>query len=157
MSSYVVEKERFIKAAGILAGIYEATSRNVRKLWVYDYERGHVMEAADYYDRFCELFLMNALSVQEQYHDAAPETDDNEYKATFAAFMQRGKTLMMYRDKLPKMVYELADFFREVQYQTEKDEYMFKMQMLFGNILRALLDLVDPYSDERMKRTMFEI
>ena len=106
-----------------------------------------------------ELHIQKAVDVTDvdAQLDAAPETDDNEYKATFAAFMQRGKTLMMYRDKLPKIVYELADFFREVQYQTEKDEYMFKMQMLFGNILRALLDLVDPYSDERMKRTMFEI
>ena len=157
MSSYVVEKERFVKAAGILAGIAEATKGNIIRLYVYDYENGRVMEAQDYYDRFVECFVMNSLSVQEQYHEESPWTDDDDYKAVFALFMQRGKALTRNREQLRKMIYELMEFFREVEYQTEKESYMFKMQLLFGNITRHLLYMADPYSEERRRRDMFDI
>jgi hypothetical protein len=158
MSSYVVEKERFVKAAGILAGIYQATENSVMKLYVYDYQYGHVMGPKDYYNRFCECFLMNALSVQEQYHDETPETDDNKYTEVFADYMQLGKMIMTrYRGKLQEMIFELADFFREVEYQTEKLEYLFKMKMIFGEILSSLTELADSYRSERMKRQTFDI
>lgn len=139
MSSYVIGKEEYIKAAGVVAGI-----ASIKKIWVYDYMARRNMEPEDYYSRFVECFNMNALSVMEQYGDTAPETDSNDYKRTFKAAMMKGKSAAMAPDHLRDMILNLRDFFASAEYQTEKEAYYFKMQMFFDRVLVALLPYMAP-------------
>ena len=44
MSSFVIAKEEYIKAAGLIAGIKDVH----RDIWLYDYEYGRNMEADDF-------------------------------------------------------------------------------------------------------------
>ena len=74
MSSFVISKKEYIKAAGIVAGIAEAQ----RDFWLFDYEAQRNSTPEDYYNRFAECYTMNALSVQEQYGDDKPEADAEE-------------------------------------------------------------------------------
>ena len=65
-----------MKAAGLVAGISNA----MRDFWLYDVETRRNSTKEDFIRRFSECYTMNALSVQMQYDDPAPETDSNEYR-----------------------------------------------------------------------------
>lgn len=137
MSSFTISKKEYIKAAGIVAGIAEASARGAGRyqLWLYDYETQRNSTAEDYYRRFSECYTMNAISVGEQYHDRTPETDSNEYRAEFKAAQAAGKKLYFEQgEKLKKAIMELRQFFHSAIYQTEKYSYMFKMQFFFYQI-----------------------
>lgn len=149
MSSFVVNKEEYIKAAGIVAGIAEAKNGgSLDRFWIYDYERGHNMTAADYYDRFAECYTMNALSVQEQYHDDMPERDDCDYMDTFTSYKDKAKRLIMQPEKLKNIILDLHRFFRCAEYQTEKEAYFWKMTTFFNRITNQLLPLMAPAREE---------
>lgn len=151
MSSFTISKSDYIKAAGIVAGIAEASGRGngCRQVWLYDYETGRNSTPEDYYRRFTECFEMNALSVQEQYHDSTPELDSGEYKAEFKAALQTGKRLYFEQgEKLKNAIMELRQFFNSAIYQTEKQAYMFKMQMFFNQILSQLMVYLWTYEPE---------
>ena len=74
MSSYVISKRDYIRAAGLLAGIAEFYNRTYYDLWLYDYEHRRNMTTPDYHEQFTRLFELNAESVAWQYDDEAPET-----------------------------------------------------------------------------------
>lgn len=139
MSSFVIGKEEYIKAAGICAGI-----ASIKKMWVYDYIARRNMEPEDYYNRFSECYTMNALSVQEQYQDAEPETDPADYLQTFKTYQAKGRAAATNPEKLRGLILDLRDFFASAQYQTEKESYYFKMQALFNTILVALMPHMAP-------------
>ena len=135
MSSFTISKKEYVKAAGIVAGI-----ASIKKMWVYDYQAGHNMEKKDYYERFVECFEMNALSVQEQYHDDSPEFDSATYQDEFNLAYSYGRTTAAVEPHhLPEVIMNLRNFFSCAEYQTEKMEYMFKMRMLFNQILVELM------------------
>ena len=143
MSSFVIGKEEYIKAAGVIAGIAD-----VKNIWLYDYSQNRNSTPEDYYRRFTECFEMNMLSVQEQYDENVPESDSNEYMETFKAYMQKGKNAAMYPEKLKNIIMDLWQFFRSAQYQTEKEAYYFKMQMYFNSILVALMPYLHSHESE---------
>ena len=135
MSSFTICKKEYVKAAGIVAGI-----ASVKKLWVYDYQSGRNMTKEDYYNRFVECFEMNALSVQEQYHDESPELDSKEYRDVFNCAYSYGRTnAAVSPQHLPEIIMNLRSFFSSAEYQTEKEAYMFKMKSLFNQILVELM------------------
>ena len=144
MSSFVIGKEAYIKAAGIIAGISEASNRgNGSHIWLYDYESGRNANAEDYYKRFVECYEMNALSVQEQYKDHDLESDNSKYMTTFKKAVAAGRALYYNGgEKLKKAIMELRHFFESAIYQTEKPEYMFKMQFYFNNISAQLMQFL---------------
>ena len=150
MSSFVIDKKNYIIAAGIIAGISEASNRgNGAHVWLYDYESGRNAAADDYYRQFCRMFDMNCLSVAEQYHETDPWTDGKEYRREFAAAIKTGKSLYMNGgDKLKKAIMELRQFFHSAIYQTEKYEYLFQMQMYFYGIEDQLMEFLYPYEPE---------
>lgn len=139
MSSFVIGKSEYVKAAGAVAGIASAS----RHFWVYDYRSNRNMTDEDYYNRFCECFMMNAISVQEQYHDETAELDDNDYKALFNQYRKKGISAFCNPSVLRNMIYELRNFFSSAAYQTEKEAYFFQMKMLFNEILNQLFGLLD--------------
>ena len=138
MSSFVISKKQYVKAAGIIAGI----SESARDFWLYDYEAGRNSTPDDYYNRFSECYNMNALSVQDQYGDTEPETDGDDYKDIFKEYRKKGKDIYFFGDK-KKAIIELLHFFNSALYQTETEAYYFKMQLYFYRIIVALLQYCD--------------
>jgi len=137
MSSYIIAKEEFMKAAGLVAGLAKGLD-----LWIYDYETGRNSIEEDYKRKFSQFYEMNCLSVTEQYHGdevGAPAHETDEYSASFSAYYKIGRSLCMRGGKaLLKAIRELQQFFSSVIYQTEKYEYMFMMQFFFDRIISGL-------------------
>ena len=131
MSSYVISKSDYVKAAGTVAGMASALD-----LWLYDYQAGRKSEPEDFYNRFCEVFTMNSLSVQEQYDDPEPETDSNGYQQEFNKAFQAAKSKIFSKSDGAKiLLYKLSDFFSSAVYQIENYNYMFKTKMYFDGII----------------------
>lgn len=139
MSSFVIDKKEYIKAAGIVAGVASAS----RDFWVYDYVEHHNSTAEDFYNRFCDVYRLNALSVQEQYNDPEPEADTNSYKAVFNQYMKYGR--QYYFKGMKTALIELKDFFRSAIYQIENEEYARKTELYFSRIIDALIDKCFPH------------
>ena len=88
MSSFVISKSEYIKAAGLIAGLAEASSKShANRFWLYNFKDNRNYTTDDYYKTFCKCFEYNALSVQQQYKDEQPELDDNEYKDVFKEYI----------------------------------------------------------------------
>jgi hypothetical protein len=145
MSSFVISKSEYVKAAGVVSGIADATKNRCRKFAIYGYQERRWMNEKDYYNRFVECFEMNAISVSEQYHDDTVYTDSNEYMKEFREYQMIGKSAVMRPDKLREIIFELKQFFSGAQYQTEKEAYFFKMSMFFNQIIVELMDVAFPY------------
>lgn len=148
MSSFVIEKAEYIKAAGAIAGIIEGSNYGIREVFVYDYQNHRRMEDKDFYNRFVECFEMNSLSVQEQYTDGDRYTDSNDYMDLFFEYKNVGKKSAYDDCKLREIIFNLRDFLRSAEYQVEKEAYFFKMKMLFNEILVALMGLLYPHECE---------
>lgn len=142
MSSYVISKEDYIKAAGIVAGIAE-----VKELWIFDYQKGRSMTTADYYDKFVEIFEMNAISVQEQYGDKEPEHDNNTYMKTWEKAYRKGKQFAYY-ENIEEPTLHLVDFFSSVVYQIEKPAYMWNVRSFFDRLAVQLFEKAHPHEVE---------
>lgn len=137
MSSYVISKREYIKAAGIVAGIVavsELPGRNGRRVWVYDYTMRRNMTAADYRRQFAACYELNARSVAEQYGDEEPEHDEGDYHAEYsAAFRYAYKTFCSGYGREIIMT-DLRGFFQCALYQTENEEYAAAMRYFFDMV-----------------------
>lgn len=141
MSSFVIDKSEYIKAAGLINGI-AAHKRD--GIFIYDYEKRRRMSEQDIMEKFVECFTMNALSVQIQYHEPEAWTDDGEYLKEYKEAKTRG--LMEYAHGNGKnIMLQLRDFFRSAIYQTEYEPYMWKMKIFFSAVLDEVIDIVFPH------------
>jgi len=148
MSSYIISKQEYMKAAGLVTGL----SEELRHFWLYDYETRRNSTAEDYKRKFTECYEMNVISVKEQYHGdevGADARDQNEYKQDFETYRKLGKQLC-YNDGQPLInaIHELNAFFGSCLYQTEYDPYMFKMQMFFNQIITELFKTSSHYETQ---------
>ena len=112
MSSFVVNKSEYIKAAGIVSGLAELYADRygtTHRIWIYDYVTGRNMTAEDYYRNFTECYTMNALSVQEQYNDDEPETDDDDYMELFNEYRTKAKRITNDRAKMQEVILQLHE------------------------------------------------
>lgn len=116
MSSFVINKIEFVKAAGLMYGIEESKPHSFR----------YFLENVR--DNFVRAFEFNALSVAEQYHDEEPYKDELTYDSTFEEYRRKGRTIWtldssrtcpMNRKELRNA---LTDFFHSVLYQIENQE-----------------------------------
>jgi hypothetical protein len=143
MSSFVIGKQEYIKAAGLVAGLAKTL-----EIWNYNPETGFNSTPQDYYNKFVKFFEMNALSVAEQYHETAPYTDSNEYNDLFKKYQKAGETIGITREGLKEAVAELEQFFSSASYQTEYEPYMYAMDFYFNNLLVALYKKAYPIEAE---------
>ena len=148
MSSFIIGKTEYVKAAGAIAGIVEGSNRGINEVFVYDYQSRHRMGDKEFYDRFVECFEMNSLSFQEQYRETELYTDSNDYKDLFSKYKKIGKSAVFDDKKLRKIIFDLRDFMKSAEYQTEKETYFFKMKMFFNEILVQLMGLLYPHECE---------
>ena len=144
MSSFTIAKSEYIKAAGLVAGLAQEL-----KAWIFDYECQRNSTDEDFRRKFTECFEMNALSVKEQYRGdevGAPSTDASSYMKEFKEYKNAGITLAIESGPaLTNAINELSQFFSSAIYQTEKDSYMFKMQMYFDHIIVELFKQASHY------------
>lgn len=116
MSSFVINKVEFVKAAGLMYGIEESKPHSFR----------YFLENVR--DNFVRAFEFNALSVAEQYHDDEPYKDELTYDSVFEEYCRKGRTIWtldssrtcpMNKKELRNA---LTDFFHSVLYQIENRE-----------------------------------
>ena len=135
MSSFVIAKSEYMKAAGLVSGI----AGEMRDFWFYDVETRRNSTPDDYRRKFEECYTMNALSVQMQYNDKEPETDSNTYDSEYNEYKRLGAQLVMNGGRVfTDAVHELQSFFGSCMYQTEYEPYMYKMQMFFNALTAEL-------------------
>lgn len=141
MSSFVISKSDYIKAAGTIAGIADYAKHGPHKcVFVCGFYQRR-MEKADFYNAFVECFEMNAMSVYEQYKHHEDEeiwTDGGDYMKEFERYYSFGASLVRDRAKLREIISELHTFLQSAIYQTEFPAYEMKMKFLFNEILVAL-------------------
>lgn len=145
MSSFIIDKEEYAKAAGLVAGIME-----FKGTFLYDYQKSRRATAADIYDTFTACYEMNKLSVIEQYDDtemAGPEPTDKATADIFYQYLRKAKNNCMAPDKLKEMIMQLRSFFQCSKYQTENQGYFWKMEMIYNRILVAFMPYLHTESD----------
>ena len=141
MSSYVIDKKEYIKAAGFIAGLTENFS--VRDFWLYDFSVGRNMTKEDYHRQFSAFYNMNAASVKEQYNDSVCESDENDYMDIFNEYRKKGR--QMYLADVKSALIDLIDFFDSVCYQVEDDEYNKYMRAFFDRVVVEAFSKIHPH------------
>lgn len=122
MSSFVVDKSEFIKAAGLLYGIEAAKGVHAHK-WFLDNVR----------ERFVECYELNAQSVDEQYNEISA-IDTESYDDVFKQYGQIGLEIGFGTCKkidLKSLRIKMWMFFNSVLYQTESEEAHDKISSWF--------------------------
>lgn len=114
MSSFIVDKVEFIKAAGLMYGIEDA------KLHKHEYFLQHVR----YY--FVNAYKANVKSVNLQYGDNVAE-DKNEYSDVFELYKIKGGQIYNGNGNegiknIEQLRPKLVHFFRSVLYQIEDSD-----------------------------------
>lgn len=129
MSSFVVDKSEFMKAAGLMYGIEAAKGVKAHK-WFLDHVR----------ERFVECYELNAQSVDEQYNEVSA-TDTESYDDVFKQYGQIGIEIGLGYSKrcdLKALRFKLWKFFNSVLYQTENEEANTRMASFFYTCLTKL-------------------
>ena len=135
MSSYIVNKREFVKAAGLMCG-YEESKRYSHR-WFIDNVR----------KEFEHAYALNVISVNEQYGDnVEPETD--EYDEVFESYRKMGALIQRegyastngviftkVADVMDKRAFRRSmwNFFNSVLYQIENDAAHRAVAELFYN------------------------
>ena len=152
MSSFVVSKSEYTKAAGFLAALVEAKNYYrdpVLSLW--NRRRGGYYTAEDVLKDFHRLYRINAEAVAAQYGDPEPEKDTADYgegfknaKARGEDLMRRGYTLdqQTARRDLQRATYGCIMFFRSALYQIEGDEFERRALMILNKYFRGLYEVL---------------
>ena len=164
MSSFVISKSEYIKAAGFLAAVTEARNyyrEPVLSLWKRSEARRYTAE--DVRKDFAALYRINAAAVAEQYGDREPENETATYAAVFLAAKARGADLMRrgYMQgsgtavhELRRATYGLVMFLRSAMYQIEGDEYERRALRILNKYYRglyAMLQKLDGLTDDDVR------
>lgn len=142
MSSFIVSKREYIKAAGLMCG-YEEAKRDSHK-WFIDNVRWE----------FEHAYALNVASVNEQYGDDEPEMPETEqYDDVFEDYRKMGTLIYTEGFKMGVICTRVADvmdkrtfcrsmwnFFNSVLYQIENDAAHRAVSALFYTCLRKLYE-----------------
>ena len=122
MSSFIVSKQEFIKAAGLMCG-YEEAKRYSHK-WFIEHVR----------QEFEHAYALNVVSVQEQYEDYSFDPEEETLDDVFEAYRKMGSLIYTEGYKMGIICTKVADvmdkptfrksmflFFRSVLYQIENE------------------------------------
>lgn len=114
MSSFIIKKVEYIKAAGLMYGIEDAKFRK------HNYFLQHVR----YY--FCNCYALNVKSVNLQYDDNNA-VDDEEYMDVFEEYKAKGRKIANCEGcgdvkNLGELRKRLTMFFQSVLYQIEDED-----------------------------------
>jgi hypothetical protein len=113
MSSFVINKSEYVKAAGLMYGI-EASKRVNAHKWFLDHVR----------DNFVKCYELNVDSVNEQYGDESGK-DGSDYDYEFTQYCKIGERIKCGLHEgmtFKELRINLMQFFRSVLYQIENEE-----------------------------------
>lgn len=142
MSSFIIDRKEYIKAAGLMCGFEEA-KRHSHK-WFIDNVR----------QEFEHAYALNVISVNEQYGDNEVP-DENRYDDVFEAYRKMGTLIgndgyasdngIIYekvQDVIDKATFRLQifSFFNSVLYQIENDAAYRTVAALFYTCLDKLYE-----------------
>ena len=144
MSSFVIDKQEYIKAGGFFAGLAEQLNYfNEPVIYWWDSAKGGLLDAEDYYKAFASLYEMNARSVMLQYGDSRMQSDDADYRKDFEHY--RSIAAQLYHQKYTELQNAIFDFLKfcdSASYQIEDkaiakkaNSFMYKAQHFLLNLL----------------------
>ena len=129
MSSFVVNKEDYIKFAGIVSGICANTKKSVY--------------TKDIYSHIVRCYERNVASVNEQYNDNA-EPEKKAYKNTFVSWEQKGGYIYnaAMKDKRVAMrtINELSHFVASCLYQMENERMALEVSYTMRSYLNMAIE-----------------
>ena len=123
MSSYTIDKQEYIKLAGLLYG-HEAKKKHC------DIHRWYLERIREQMER---CYILNLASVNKQYHDHE-KADKNTYDEVFEEYVNLGKRI---KDK--ELLKIARDFFACADYQTDDRKFSKEMHDWFFIVLKRLL------------------
>jgi len=133
MSSFVVDKKEFVKAAGLMHG-FEESKRDK-----------HLYFLNVVYDKFIECWRNNIESVCEQYDDdESIYEDNNNYDEVFEKYRKVGAKIFMGIDSpmtRREFAFSMMSFFNSVLYQVENDDLHDKCAAFFFTCTKKLLEV----------------
>lgn len=160
MSSYVINKQEYIKAGGFFAGLADQLNyyREPVIYW-WDSTKGDVLGAEDYYKAFASLYEMNARSVMLHHGDRRVESDEADYRRDFEHYRSIAAQLYTAAYKgsvkeyidLQDAIFDFLHFCNSAKYQIEDEaiakkanRFMYKAQHF---LLKLLMELNHYKSD----------
>ena len=152
MSSFVIDKKEFIKAAGFLAGLAEETNGfHEQLLRMWNYRNDRVMNDEDFIEAFTTLYKYNAFSVAKQYKDSDAENDAKEYKTEFQKAKKAAKRMVLdsklYKNKdLEMTIYKFQSFSSSILYQIEAPEYSDKARFFLAKVQMKLFEVLRSFN-----------
>jgi len=152
MSSFVISKSEYMKAAGFLAGLAEEKNcyrEQLLRMWNYRDDR--VMNDQDFIDAFTTLYKYNALSVQKQYKDKEAENDSKKYSKEFAATKKATKQMVLdwhlERNRNIEMtIYKFQSFSNSILYQIEDEELSTKARFFLAKVQMKLFEVLREFN-----------
>ena len=130
MSSFVIAKKEFVKAAGIMYGV--ELSRKFPHTYFLDVVR----------QKFNELYILNEKSVAIQYKEKSCP-DECEYIDTFWEYVEKSKQML--NDNRKELTFNMLIFFNSILYQIEDEEMHMKASDFLYMCIRKLLEFDEDY------------
>lgn len=132
MSSFVISKIEYIKAAGLMFGI--ETSKRMPFRYFLDSVR----------NCFNDCYDMNDKSVCEQYGEEYHGGDDRTFDNVFEEYKEKGRMIWSGDSDAPMTRKELRlallNFFQSVLYQIENEEMNTKVSAFFWRCMERMTD-----------------
>lgn len=133
MSSFVIDKIEFVKAAGLMYG-FENNKREK-----------HIYFLNVVYDKFIECWRNNIKSVCKQYNeDESVYEDNNNYKEVFEKYRKVGAKIFMGLNApmtRHEFAFSMMSFFNSVLYQIEDDDLHNKCAAFFFTCTTKLFEI----------------
>lgn len=152
MSSFVISKKEYVKAAGFIAGL--ASQKNFYReplVYWYSFKKKRILTPDDYYDMFVSMYRANAKSVQLQYNDKEPENDPEDYKDEFQTMITATHEMFVActikgdhkaKQQFINSIFEFHGFSRSVNYQIEDEELNKRCNHLLDKCQTFLVDIL---------------
>ena len=140
MSSFVISKVEFMKAAAFCAALAEEKDcyrEQLLRMW--NSRDNKVMDEKDFIEAFTVLYKYNALSVQKQYHDKEAENDTKKYVKEIAETKKATKQMILdwhmeRNHSIELAIYKFQSFSQSILYQIEDPEYSAKTQFFLAKL-----------------------
>ena len=135
MSSFVISKIEYIKAAGLMYGL-----ESKRKC-------PHTFFLENVKAKFEQLYRLNVLSVAEQYGDD-PDTigeDGCSYDSVFNTYKAKGKSIGEF--ELPTIKNGLFQFFESILYQIENPDMNKEASAFLYKCTAKLIDICNEHPE----------
>lgn len=156
MSSFIINKDEYLKAAGFVSAMVETTTRLQESIfWLWNKRENRTYTADDVKKDFARLYKINFKAVYDGYHrtprseEFAPDTAEytaefDRYKAQGLTLVRKGYTLLQTteKEKLRKAVYALTQFFDSVLYQIDDDKNQKSALKIMNKYYRKLYSIL---------------